>query len=108
MSLPLCALTRSGLFGLFTVTMFAQHAYLILTGKSTVEAFSGQDQSQQEERVLRQQLGFWSNSVDGHKVKRIWREEWGGTNVDERWRTGGAMALWKREMGEQWYEWICE
>ena len=87
--------------------MFAQHLYLIMTGRSTVESFAGQDQGQHEARYLQTQLGFWKGSVDAKKARRKWKEEWGGSEVDERWRVGGAMALWKQEMGEKWYEWIC-
>lgn len=101
-------LIRSALFGLFTSMMYATHVYLIITGKSTVESFSGQDQSQHESRYLQTQLGFWTGSRDAKKAKRKWKEEWGGSNVDERWRVGGALNLWKREMGVKWYEWICK
>jgi palmitoyltransferase len=82
--------------------------YLILTGKSTVEAFSGRDQQDRESRHLNVLYGFWSNQKEKKLVRKKWQEEYGGTSVDERWRTGGAMGLWKREMGEKWYEWICE
>lgn len=99
---------RSALFGIFTASMFGSHVYLIITGKSTVESFSGQDQSQHESRYLQAQLGFWTGSRDATKVKKKWKAEWGGSEVDERWRVGGAMTLWRQEMGKQWYGWIRE
>lgn len=96
----------SAIFGLFSIMMFIQHVYLILTGKSTLEAFATQDQSHREQRVLSRHFGWLDNSGK-RKVVKQWREEWGGSQVDERWKAGSAMDMWRREMGNKWYEWIC-
>jgi hypothetical protein len=97
----------SALFGIFTTSMFGSHVYLIMTGKTTVESFAAQDQGQHESRYLQSHLG-WMGSREASKAKKMWRREWGGSSIDERWRVGGAFVLWKQEMGAHWYEWICK
>lgn len=87
--------------------MLFQHAYLIVTGKSTVEAFSGRDQQERETQHLNILFGFWSHQKEKRLVRKKWKEEFGGTTVDDRWRMGTKMDMWRREMGPKWYGWIC-
>lgn len=87
--------------------MLFQHFYLITTGKSTVEAFAGRDQDELETQHLSIQFGFWSHYKEKKLVRKKWKDEFGGTAVDERWRQGSRMDMWQREMGDKWYGWIC-
>lgn len=86
--------------------MCIQHVYLIVTAKSTVEAYSGRDQQERETQHLNILYGFWSHHKEKRQVRQKWKDEFGGTSADERWRSGSKMEMWKREMGERWYEWI--
>jgi hypothetical protein len=97
----------SGLFGIFCTMMLIQHFYLIVTGKSTVEAFAGRDQVERETRHLNVVFGFWSHNKEKRLVKDQWEDEFGHTAVDDRWRAGTMMSLWRTEMGPKWYHWIC-
>lgn len=96
------------MFGLFCIMMFIQHFYLIITGKSTLEAYEASDQREREARQLNVLYGFWAHYKDKKQVHRRWKEEYGGTGAADRWRVGTRMDMWKREMGSRWYEWICE
>lgn len=88
--------------------MLTTHVHLILTGRSTVESFKGRDQMEQEDRILQLEYGYLWHNKEKRKVKRRWKEEWGGTSVDERWKWGTPGELWKEEMGAGWAGWICE
>jgi palmitoyltransferase len=99
---------RSALFGIFTLAMFPSHVHLILTGRTTVESYRGRDQVEQEDRILQMEYGYLWHNQDKRKVRKKWKEEWGGTSVDERWKWGQANELWRQEMGDSWIGWICE
>lgn len=98
----------AAIFGLFTFTMWTTHVHLIVTGRSTVESFKGRDQIEQEDRVLQAEFGVLWNNQSKRRVRKQWKEEWGGVAVDARWRWGSAGQLWRQEMGEQGLGWICE
>jgi palmitoyltransferase len=99
--------SSSGFFCIFTFTMGPTHVQLILTGKTTVESFSGRDQIEMENSRLHAEFGYVFNDHNKRKVRKRWREEFGKVEVDERWAVGSYMSRWKREMGRSWIGWIC-
>lgn len=98
----------SAFFCLITTMMLSAHVYLILCGKSTVESFSGRTQSEKESAVLQNAYGVLMHMGSKRKVRRKWKEEWGGTSVDERWKFGTKWEMWQQEMGKSWIGWICK
>ena len=101
-------MSSSALFGIFTLAMFPSHVHLIVSGRTTVESYRGRDQVEQEDRVLQMEYGYLWHNQEKRKVRKKWKDEWGGTNVDERWKWGSAGEMWKEEMGDSWIGWICE
>jgi hypothetical protein len=99
---------RSALFFLFSAMMFGSHVYLVITGKTTVESFRGRDQHEREAEVLQQEFGILWHNFDKRRVRKRWKEEFGGVPVDGRWRFGTAGQMWKQDMGESWWGWICK
>ncbi|WWD21704.1 hypothetical protein CI109_106191 [Kwoniella shandongensis] len=97
---------RSALFGLFTALMLSTHINLIITGKTTVESFKARDQQEQEDRVLQQEYGYLWHNQEKRKVRKRWKEEYGGTAVDARWRHGSSRDMWEQEMGTSPWGWI--
>ncbi|KAK8847616.1 hypothetical protein IAR55_005475 [Kwoniella newhampshirensis] len=97
----------SALFGLFSALMLSTHINLILTGKTTVESFKARDQQEQEDRILQKEYGYFWHNQEKRKVRRRWKEEWGGSPVDARWRHGSSRHMWEQEMGKGWLGWIC-
>jgi palmitoyltransferase len=79
--------------------MLVTHVYLIITGKSTVESFQGQDQSERETALLQREYGYFWNNQEKRKVRLHWKTEWGDTPVDARWRWGSPRQMWEQEMG---------
>ncbi|RSH92394.1 hypothetical protein EHS25_008809 [Saitozyma podzolica] len=96
----------SALFFLFSAMMFGSHVYLVITGKTTVESFRGRDQHEREAEVLQQEFGILWHNFDKRRVRKRWKEEFGGVPVDGRWRFGTAGQMWKQDMGESWWGWI--
>nr|XP_031860752.1 uncharacterized protein CI109_003796 [Kwoniella shandongensis]KAA5527824.1 hypothetical protein CI109_003796 [Kwoniella shandongensis] len=96
----------SALFGLFTALMLSTHINLIITGKTTVESFKARDQQEQEDRVLQQEYGYLWHNQEKRKVRKRWKEEYGGTAVDARWRHGSSRDMWEQEMGTSPWGWI--
>ncbi|WVR04816.1 hypothetical protein IAU60_001828 [Kwoniella sp. DSM 27419] len=94
------------LFGFFTGAMFATHVQLILTGRTTVESFAARDQQEAEDRVLQEHYGYFFHQQARRKVKKRWREEWGDSPVDGRWRWGTKGQLWRQEMGMAPLAWL--
>ena len=88
--------------------MLLTHIHLVVTGRSTVESFKGTAQEEQEAAVLQMEYGHLWHNQEKRKVKRKWKEEWGGVPVDARWRWGSASELWKEKMGEGWIGWFCK
>ncbi|EIW71033.1 hypothetical protein TREMEDRAFT_37516 [Tremella mesenterica DSM 1558] len=96
----------TAIFSMFTFTMLLTHLHLILTGRTTVESFAGRDQMEEENRILQIEYGmFWHNS-EKKKVRRRWKEEFGGVSVDQRWKVGTNRERWEMKMGKRWWEWI--
>ncbi|ODO08533.1 vacuolar protein [Cryptococcus wingfieldii CBS 7118] len=96
----------SGLFGLFTITMFITHVMLITSGRTTVESYASRDQLERENSLLQKEYGYLWHNLEKRKVRKRWKEEWGGTAVDERWKFGGKMDMWREEMGPGPLGWI--
>jgi len=94
------------MFLLMTCLMFVSHVHLILTGRSTVESFRGRDQYEREATVLQREYGYFWHNQDKKKVKRRWREDWGDSPVDARWKWGTARQMWEQEMGSNRLGWI--
>ena len=105
---PSLTIHSSALSCLFTAMMLTTHVNLILTGKTTVESFAAQDQHHREADVLQREYGYLWHSREKRKVRRKWKEEWGGLPVDARWRFGTARQLWEQEMGSNPLGWICK
>jgi palmitoyltransferase len=93
---------------IFTSMMFGTHAYLITRGKSTVESFRGRDQIDEENALLQKVYGYTSHLREKKLVKKKWKEEWGASPVDSRWKFGSDGIMWKQEMGDHWIGWLCE
>ena len=98
----------SALFGMFAGMMYCSHIYLIIKGLSTVESYKGRDQKEHENAALSAAYGAWLHNQEKTKVRRYWKEQWGGVEIDERWRWGGWRQMWEGEMGASWVGWICE
>lgn len=88
--------------------MFPSHVNLILTAKSTVESYAGRDQVEMENTVLHREFGFIWNDHNKRKVIRRWKEEYGGVNVDDRWKVGTYHERWTMEMGDSPLGWFRE
>ncbi|KAK4685597.1 hypothetical protein P7C73_g4554, partial [Tremellales sp. Uapishka_1] len=99
-------LAISGLFVLFTILMLPSHIQLILAGMTTVESYRGREQHEVEEGLLQKEYGFLRHISEKRRVRRKWKEEWGGSRVDGRWRFGSKRELWEREMGTSVIGWI--
>jgi palmitoyltransferase len=98
----------AGFFCIFTFTMFPTHVSLILTGMTTLESYAGREQMEMETSVLHREFGYVFNDHKKRQVKRRWKEEFGGVDVDQRWAVGSWMDRWKAEMGSSWLGWFCE
>lgn len=81
---------------------------MILEGKTTVESFAGRDQMEMENSVLHREFGFMWKDHDKRKVKRRWKEEFGGVHVDDRWKVGTWKDRWMVEMGSRPLGWFRE
>ena len=88
--------------------MLLSHIHLILTGKSTSESFAARYQQQREADVLQREFGYLWHNMEKRKVKRKWKEEWGGQAVDARWKFGTMRQMWEQEMGKDLLGWMCE
>lgn len=99
---------RAAIFGLFAVTMLLTHVQLILSGRTTVESFAARDQREREDALLQTEYGYFWHNMEKRKVRKKWKEEWGGSPVDGRWRYGTRMDRWKEEMGISPLGWIRE
>jgi palmitoyltransferase len=88
--------------------MLLSHIHLILTGKSTSESFAARYQQQREADVLQREFGYLWHNMEKRKVKRKWREDWGGLPVDARWISGSKKQMWVQEMGRAPSGWIRE
>lgn len=82
---------------------------LILTGKSTIDTFRSRSQKATEQAVLQQEFHskFWVNK-EMRRTMKLWDDEYGGVEVDERWKWGTWPERWCREMGSNWLGWICK
>ncbi|WVQ91896.1 hypothetical protein IAS59_005701 [Cryptococcus gattii] len=96
----------AAIFGLFAVTMLLTHVQLILSGRTTVESFAARDQREREDALLQTEYGYFWHNMEKRKVRKKWKEEWGGSPVDGRWRYGTRMDRWKEEMGISPLGWI--
>lgn len=88
--------------------MFPSHVSLILTAKSTVESYAGRDQVEMENSTLHREFGFIWKDHNKRKVQRRWKEEYGGVNVDDRWKVGSYYERWTMEMGDSPLGWFRE
>lgn len=100
--------SSAGFFAIFTVTMFPSHVNLILVARTTVESYAGRDQTEMESSVLHKEFGFIWNDHNKRRVKRRWKEEYGGVNVDDRWMVGTYYKRWTTEMGNSPLAWFCK
>lgn len=96
----------AAIFGLFAVSMLLTHVQLILSGRTTVESFAARDQREREDALLQTEYGYFWHNMEKRKVRKKWKEEWGGSPVDGRWRYGTRMDRWKEEMGIGPLGWI--
>ncbi|WVQ98282.1 hypothetical protein IAU59_005405 [Kwoniella sp. CBS 9459] len=96
----------AALFGLFTFAMNATHVHLILSAQTTVESFSARDQREAEDRVLHEEFGYFFHNFERRKVRRRWKDEWGGSSISDRWVSGSKKQLWEQEMGRSPIGWI--
>ncbi|KAE8540516.1 hypothetical protein D1P53_003463 [Cryptococcus gattii VGV] len=96
----------AAIFGLFAVSMLLTHVQLILSGRTTVESFAARDQREREDALLQTEYGYFWHNMEKRKVRKKWKEEWGGSPVDGRWRYGTRMDRWKEEMGISPLGWI--
>lgn len=96
----------AAIFGLFAVVMLLTHIQLILSGRTTVESFAARDQHERENALLQTEYGYFWHNMEKRKVRKKWKEEWGGSPVDGRWRYGTRMDRWKQEMGIAPLGWI--
>jgi palmitoyltransferase len=59
-----------------------------------------------ENSVLHREFGYVFNDHKKRKVKRRWKDEFGGVEVDQRWAVGSWMERWKMEMGSKPIGWF--
>lgn len=88
--------------------MLVTHVHLIIIGKTTVETFAGRDQTEMENSVLHREFGFMWRDHSKRQVRKRWKEEFGGVEVDERWQVGTWTDRWRTEMGDSRAGWIRE
>lgn len=86
--------------------MFPTHVSLILAGMTTLESYAGREQIEMENSVLHREFGYVFNDHKKRKVKRRWKDEFGGVEVDQRWAVGSWMDRWKMEMGSKPIGWF--
>lgn len=88
--------------------MFSTHIHLILNGKTTVESYHGREQAEQEMATLNQEFGYIWRDHEKRRVMKRWKQEYGGVEVDDRWRFGTRKDRWEQDMGTSWIGWFCE
>jgi hypothetical protein len=86
--------------------MVVSHLHLVFNGKTTVESYAGRDQAEMENSALHREFGFVLRDHEKRMVRRKWKEEFGGVEVDDRWRFGTWKERWRQEMGNGWLGWI--
>jgi len=99
---------RSGLLGLFTLTMFGTHVRLILLNLTTVEQMKVEDIKEEESAKL---AGKYPTCAFAKKrrEKARWDEEWGRPAIEGNiWWLGSGRKNWESVMGQSIWCWFRE
>ncbi|KAH8077098.1 zf-DHHC-domain-containing protein [Cristinia sonorae] len=96
----------SGLFLLFTVSLFGTHLRLILLNWTTVESLNAERMKERESKVL-SRLHAWYQFGAKRRTRKDWDAEWGRIGFEGNlWWLGSARKNWEAVMGDRWYQWI--
>ena len=99
---------RSGIFGLFTGTMFFTHVRLIRLNVSTVEHVKISNMKERESELLGQMFKFY-HFGEKRRTIRNWDHEWGRlTKEGNIWWLGNARTNWESTMGKNVWWWFCK
>ncbi|KAI0311950.1 DHHC palmitoyltransferase-domain-containing protein [Amylostereum chailletii] len=96
----------SGLFALFTATMFVTHAGLISMNMTTVEHLAARSMKERESEVLGK-LHPWHAFQAKRQTRREWDEEWGRIGYEGNvWWLGNVRTHWEQVMGPNPWTWF--
>lgn len=99
---------RSGLFSLFTATLFGTHIRLIIRNETTVESLGVSEMRERERAGLGRMFGWYQISAK-RAARRRWDEEWGRPSREGNiWWLGSKQKNWESVMGSSKLGWICE
>ena len=102
------ALLRSGLFGLFTFTMFGTHVRLILLNLTTVEQIRVQDVKEHVSATIAETYSMCAFAKK-RRAKAQWDEEWGRPAIEGNiWWLGSGRKNWESVMGQSVCSWFRE
>lgn len=98
----------SGLMCVITLfLMLPTHIMLVIGGKTTLESFESGTQQRAEAAALKSEFPALCPVRDIRRVRRQWDEEFGGVQCNDRWAFGRRRDMWRQEMGDRFYGWIC-
>ncbi|KAK0480312.1 zf-DHHC-domain-containing protein [Armillaria novae-zelandiae] len=96
----------SGLFFIFTTTLFISHIRLLYLSQTTVEAMYDRSMKDREGHVLNDAFGL-CGFIQKIRVQRSWDEEWGRIGREGNlWWSGSGRKGWEDVMGDWWVGWI--
>ncbi|KAJ3809767.1 zf-DHHC-domain-containing protein [Lentinula aff. lateritia] len=105
----------SGLFFIFTITLFLSHIRMLALSLTTVESLRQQSMKDREDHMLADVFGFWEVRSK-RRVKAEWDKEWGQIDREgNMWWAGGNLQGWEETMGSAkrtkenpwgWLSWI--
>ncbi|KIK66341.1 hypothetical protein GYMLUDRAFT_38150 [Collybiopsis luxurians FD-317 M1] len=105
----------SGLFFIFTSTLFISHARLLMVSQTTVESLEVRAIKEREDAMLDQVFSVWE-IANKQRVRKEWDKEWGRIGREGNvWWLGSAMKGWEDTMGSRgrtrenpwgWASWV--
>ncbi|GAW06737.1 zf-DHHC-domain-containing protein [Lentinula edodes] len=105
----------SGLFFIFTITLFLSHIRMLALSLTTVESLRQQSMKDREDHMLADVFGFWELRSK-RRVKAEWDKEWGRIDREgNMWWAGSNLQGWEETMGSAkrtqenpwgWLSWI--
>ncbi|PBL03808.1 zf-DHHC-domain-containing protein [Armillaria gallica] len=96
----------SGLFFIFTITLFLSHVRLLYLSQTTVEAMYDRSMKDREGHVLNDAFGL-CGFIQKIRMQRSWDAEWGRIGREGNlWWLGSGRKGWEDVMGDWWVGWI--
>jgi len=104
--LKIVIIVLSGLFGVFTFTMFGTHVRFILLNITTVEQMKNQDMKEHESAMLAERYSMCAFAKK-RQVRARWDEEWGRPAFEGNiWWLGSGQKNWESVMGRSVWLWF--